>query len=115
MKLLLDQNISYRLPRDLQSLIPELTHVKFVGLQDAEDHEIWNYARQHDFTIVTFDADFYEIQTIKGAPPKIVWLRFGNTTRQEFADFFIRNIDKIRVFADSEEFKDFNCLEFKSF
>ncbi|MEM6841754.1 MAG: DUF5615 family PIN-like protein [Bacteroidota bacterium] len=44
MKLLLDQNLSYRLVRDLQETIPELTHVKLEGLQDAEDYEVWKFA-----------------------------------------------------------------------
>lgn len=113
MNLLLDQNISYRLVRDLKFIVSELNHVKFVGLKDAEDYEIWEYAKHNGCTIVTFDADFYEIQTIKGYPPKIVWLRFGNTTRREFIDFFTRNIETIRAFSDSEESAYFSCLEFK--
>lgn len=113
MKLLLDQNISYRLVRDLKFIVSELNHVKFIGLQDAEDYEIWEYAKQNDCTIATFDADFYEIQTIRGYPPKIVWLRFGNTTRREFIGFFTQSIEKIREFCDAEESADFSCLEFK--
>ncbi|MEQ9440499.1 MAG: DUF5615 family PIN-like protein [Cyclobacteriaceae bacterium] len=113
MKLLLDQNLSYRLVRDLESVVPELTHVKLVGLQDAEDHEIWEYAQQNNHTIITFDADFHELQTINGFPPKVVWLRFGNMTRQEFIDFFQHTIEKIREFLLSEEFKNVGCLEFR--
>jgi len=112
MKLLLDQNISYRLVRDLKFIVSELDHVKFVGLEDAEDYEIWEYAKHNGCAIITFDADFYEIQTIRGYPPKIVWLRFGNTTRREFMDFFTRNIEKIREFCDADESADFSCLEF---
>lgn len=66
MKLLLDQNISHRLVHNLQDTVPELTHVKFEGLQDAEDHEIWDFAKLNDYAIITFDADFNELQTIKG-------------------------------------------------
>lgn len=113
MKLLLDQNISYRLVGDLKELVPELTHVKFEGLQDAEDHEIWKYAQQNHFTIVTFDADFYSLQIIRGFPPRIIWFRFGNTTRQEFVAFFQQHIDKIREFLTLEEFEYVGCLEFR--
>lgn len=45
MKLLLDQNISYKVVRYLNEKVPELTHVKFVGLLNAEDNEIWKFAR----------------------------------------------------------------------
>lgn len=88
MKLLLVQNISYRLVHNLISTLPELTHVRFIGLLDAEYRERWDYAKSKGYTIVTFDVDFYELQTIKGFPPKIVWLRFGNMTRSEFINFF---------------------------
>ena len=113
MKLLLDQNLSYRLVRDLQGIIPELTHVKLVSLQDAEDFEIWDFAQQNGYTIITFDADFYSLQIIRGFPPKIIWLRFGNTTRQEFLDFFRQNLDKIQEFLSSEELENVGCLEFR--
>ncbi len=114
MKLLLDQNISYRLVKDMNFIVPTLNHVKFVGLSDAEDYEIWEYAKQNEYTIVTFDADFYEIQNMRGSPPKLFWLRFGNTTRREFMDFFVQNIETIREFCDAEEPDTFNCLEFNS-
>ena len=113
MKLLLDQNLSYRLIRDLQDTVPELTHVKLVGLQDAEDYEIWEFARLHHYTVVTFDVDFYNLQTIRGFPPKIVWLRFGNTTREEFITFFQQNVDKISEFLTSDELRAVGCLEFR--
>ena len=113
MRLLLDQNLSYRLVAKLQDTIPELTHVKFEGLQDAEDQKIWDFARQSNCVIVTFDIDFYEQQIIKGFPPKIVWLRFGNLTKVECVDFFQKNIEKIRSFLTEKEFEDVGCLEFR--
>ncbi len=90
MKLLLDQNLSYRLVGKLQDTIPEPTHVKFEGLQDAEDSEIWDFAIKTNCVIVTFDVDFYERQLVKGFPTRIVWLRLGNMTKEECVDFFSR-------------------------
>ncbi|WPP49855.1 DUF5615 family PIN-like protein [Catalinimonas niigatensis] len=87
--------------------------MKFVGLLDAEDYDIWQFAKANDYTIITFDADFYELQTIKGFPPPIIWLRFGNMTRLEFIDFFQNNAEVIKDYLSSEEFKDIGCLEFK--
>ena len=112
-KLLLDQNISYRLVRSLREIIPELTHVKFEGLLNAEDSEIWEFARVNHCTIVTFDADFNELQMIKGFPPKVIWLRFGNMTRLEFVNFFQQNISVIKEFLTSNDFEGVGCLEFK--
>jgi predicted nuclease of predicted toxin-antitoxin system len=41
------------------------------------DRSIWEFARKNDFTIVTFDEDFYELVNLYGVPPKIIWLRFA--------------------------------------
>jgi predicted nuclease of predicted toxin-antitoxin system len=77
MKLLFDQNISYRITRLLNSSFPDCKHVKDVGLNEKSDTEIWEFAKMHNFVIVTFDADFYDLAVIKGIPPKTIWLRMG--------------------------------------
>ena len=48
-----------------------------IGLGPA-DEPIWDHARNHDFTIVSKDSDFYRLSMVRGAPPKVVWLRVGN-------------------------------------
>jgi predicted nuclease of predicted toxin-antitoxin system len=53
MKLLFDQNISHRLVRRLADIYPDSIHVREVGLRDAGDAEIWEYARLKGFTIVS--------------------------------------------------------------
>lgn len=78
MKLLFDENLSFRLPRALSELFPESLHVEDVGLDQSDDEAIRRYAVEHDFTIVTKDADFAEHCLVKGAPPKVVWIRRGN-------------------------------------
>ncbi len=85
MKLLFDQNISFRLTKKLQNYFPGSLHVSDCGLLDSEDQEIWEYARDHGFAIVTFDADFYDISIINGQPPKIIWI----TTHIARKDFTI--------------------------
>ncbi len=44
---------------------------------------IWEFAKLHDFCIVTQDSDFAERSRLYGAPPKVVWLRCGNSTPQQ--------------------------------
>ena len=58
MKLLFDQNLSPRLPRLLADLYPDSVHVRAIGLREATDSEIWEYAKQHGFVIVSKDSDF---------------------------------------------------------
>src|SRR5207248_4745835 len=75
MKLLFDQNLSPRLPRLLADIYAESIHVREVGLRDADDFEIWEYAQANGYAIVSKDSDFQQRSLLRGAPPKFVWLR----------------------------------------
>lgn len=44
-----------------------------------DDFSIFNYAKQNNMVIVTFDEDFRDLQVVYDYPPKIIWLRMGNT------------------------------------
>ena len=79
MKLRFDQNLSYRLVRLLEDIFPESLHVRTLGLEEAEDLVIWNYAINVDCVIVTQDSDYSDWNKLRGAPPRIAWLRCGNT------------------------------------
>ena len=78
MKLLFDNNLSHKLVSRLNDIFPNSTHVMSVNLDESDDKIIWDYAQNNNYTIVTKDADFNEIMTLKGFPPKIIWLRIGN-------------------------------------
>jgi predicted nuclease of predicted toxin-antitoxin system len=108
MKLLLDQNISFRVVHLLPECFASSRHTRSVGLNDHNDIDIWQFAKQNDFTVVTFDADFFDISVLKGFPPKIIWLRTGNLTTQEIAECFILNHVNIASFIDNSEQ---GCLE----
>jgi len=77
-KLLFDQNLSHRLATALDDLFPGSAQVRPLGLDRADDAVVWRYAADNDFAIVTFDSDFADFSALRGAPPKIVWLRCGN-------------------------------------
>lgn len=79
MKLLFDQNLSRKLVTRLADIFPNASHVQFHGLAEETDTEIWEFAKLNDFCIVTQDADFAERNRLYGSPPKVVWLRCGNT------------------------------------
>ena len=81
MKLLFDQNLSFKLARKLADVFPGSSQVKLLGLEEADDRDVWNYARQNGFTLATKDADYYEKGVLLGHPPKVIWLRCGNRPR----------------------------------
>lgn len=64
MKLIFDQNISFRIIDLVQPNFPGSVHVKQIELQHASDRSIWNFARLNGYQIVTFDADFYDFVTL---------------------------------------------------
>ena len=58
MKLLLDENLSDRIVPQILDLFPEATHVKAIGLKQANDSIISEWAKRHGFTLVSKDSDF---------------------------------------------------------
>jgi len=54
--------------------------VRDLGLRDAEDKDIFSAARDADAIVLTKDSDFPDLLTRHGAPPRVIWLRCGNTS-----------------------------------
>jgi predicted nuclease of predicted toxin-antitoxin system len=111
MKLLFDQNISYRIVNKVSDKFPESKHVSHVGLNDSEDIDIWQYARMEDYVIVTFDSDYYDISLINGCPPKLIWLRTGNLTTEAIKKVLLSNAEAINDFIMNLEYTQKACLE----
>lgn len=98
MKLLFDQNLSPRLTRMLADIYPESIHVREIGLRDADDLVIWQYARAQGFVIVSKDSDFQQRSLLHGAPPKFIWLRVGNCTVKTIESLLRRYSAAIHTF-----------------
>lgn len=55
----------------------EYEHV--VNIDDEmKDSEIWQYAKEHNLTIVTKDADFSEMILLNDPPPRVIHVKIGN-------------------------------------
>lgn len=81
MKLLLDENLSRRIVPFLQTAFPGSTQIALLGLEGASDSELWQYAKDNDFVIVSRDSDFQERSLVAGHPPQIVWLKIPNRSK----------------------------------
>ncbi len=79
MKLLFDENLSPAPSRRLSDLFPNSVHVRNVGMKAADDPIVWNYATDNDFMIVSKNADMHDLSLLFGNPPKVIWLRLGNS------------------------------------
>ena len=114
MKLLFDQNISYRISKKLIDFPITSLHVSECDLYDVEDLQIWTYAQKNNFAIVTFDSDFYDLAILKGHPPKVIWLRTGNLTTSKILEIILKNQALITEFLISPVFEKMSCLEIGS-
>lgn len=77
-------------------------HVRDVGLEDASDISIFEFAKKNNLVVVTFDSDFVDLNVVRGIPPKIIWIRTGNLTTRVVADLLKSNIESLNRFLESD-------------
>ena len=108
MKILLDANISWKLVNRLKPIFGECAHVDLIGLNvPAEDIDIWNYAENNGYIIITKDNDFVDLLELNGFPPKVVLLRTGNNRSQSLLELLI----KIKPMIEDLEKNNYGLLE----
>ena len=103
MKLLFDENLSPRLAEVLADLYPGSTHVHPCGLGSADDSAIWQYAKDHGFTIVSKDSDFQDRSVLHGYPPKFIWIRAENCSTQEIENILRAASNVIKEFVEQDQ------------
>jgi predicted nuclease of predicted toxin-antitoxin system len=102
-KLLFDENLSRKLVGRLAELYPESAHVAEFDLLESADREIWEFAKSGNFVIVSTDADFYELATTIGPPPKVVWLRRWTHPTRDAEQVLRREAIRMTEFAADPE------------
>jgi predicted nuclease of predicted toxin-antitoxin system len=99
-RLLFDENLSFRLVPTLAEEYPDSAHVRNIGLLGAEDGRVWTYAAEHGFLLTSKDTDFYQRSLVYGAPPKVIWLRVGNAPTRAVAELLRKRRGVIEQFRD---------------
>ena len=99
MRLLFDQNLSPQLASRLLDLHPGSMHVFDIGLDTRDDAYTWEYAREHDLTIVSKDTDFRHRSASYGQPPKVIWIGLGNCTTEDVAALFQQRHTEVLEFS----------------
>jgi predicted nuclease of predicted toxin-antitoxin system len=102
-RLLFDEQLSEDLVLLVADLFPGSLHVRSAGGQGAEDQTIWQMAQEHGCALVTKDEDFHRLSVLRGAPPKVIWLRIGNCTTNEIARLLRHRTDELRMFDAQDE------------
>jgi len=99
-KLLFDQNLSHKLVLRLADLFPKSVHVREVGLKEAGDLIVWEYARNNGLVVVSKDSEFHQRSFLYGYPPKVVWVRLGNCSTADVEQVLRANFETIKAFYD---------------
>ena len=103
MKLLIDQNLSYRLITFLKDLFTEIIHIKDLSLEKASDENVWKYAKENGFVIVTKDSDFNDLAVLRGFPPKIIWIQKGNCSTDDIIRLLTEKYQLIIEFGEDKQ------------
>jgi len=101
-KLLFDQNRSPVLVDSLADRHPGSPHVRDVDLRRALDAEIWAYAIEHGYAIVSKDLDFAERTLVQGPPPVVIWIRLGNCSTADVEALPREHDEAVRTFPGDD-------------
>lgn len=103
MRLLLDENLSFRLVALLGDAFPGTAHVRDVGLSGADDDAVWEHARAHGMAVASKDSDFHDRARLHGPPPRLVWIRRGNCSTRDVEALLRRYRAALERFAADSE------------
>ncbi|MFZ1385891.1 MAG: DUF5615 family PIN-like protein [Thiolinea sp.] len=108
MKLLLDENLSRRIIASIEPSYKGSTQIALLGMDGASDREVWQFARDNNYILVTQDSDFNDFSTLYGYPPKVIWLKCGNQPRQRIVELLLSIKPDVEQFVADDELA---CLE----
>ncbi len=105
MKLLIDANLSWRLKKRFAVIFSEIIHAdELKVIQPASDVQIWNYAKENGFIIITNDEDFMTYSILFSFPPKIILIKTGNQSTNFIAELIGNHISDISSMNASEDY-----------
>lgn len=108
--LLIDENISYRVCKQLSVIFEGSVHVSKINLIGGKDRLIWEFARNNGLAILTHDTDFVDMANLFGAPPKVIKIKEGNMSNQDLLFLLHRKQSIIRDFVTLQEQNHLACL-----
>ena len=81
----------------------EAYSLRDLGLRDALDREIFMAARNAGAVVMTKDSDFAQLQGHLGTPPKVIWLRCGNTSNARLKEILAESFPRVRALLEGAE------------
>jgi len=102
-KFLIDENLSRKLVNTLNESFPGSSHVAITHLLECSDKEIWDFAKEGDYCILTKDWDYSFMSAIYGCPPKVVRISCGNKTTSFISNILFNRSTVIQEFLNDED------------
>jgi len=72
---------------------------KFVHIADIDpsmsDNDVWQYAINHQYVILTKDTDFYMKFVTEKNKPRVIFFQTGNTSLKELHEYFEQHWENI--------------------
>ena len=78
MKFLVDNQLPPALADFLRARGEEAQHVLELGFDRASDQELWFFAQQHGWIVISKDGDFLHLAKRATGSARLLWIRFGN-------------------------------------
>ncbi|HZO52327.1 MAG TPA: DUF5615 family PIN-like protein [Bryobacteraceae bacterium] len=104
MRILLDQNLSPKLIRRLEDVLPGLESVYDHDLIGASDPVIFSWARRMGFAaLITTDLDLVHPVEQVGPPPKVIRIERCDFRLAVIEELFRRESERIRRHLASDE------------
>ena len=103
MRLLFDEQLSEALCEQLRDVFPDSVHVRPLAGASLPDERVWALAIEQGCVLVTKDEDFHRLSVLRGAPPKVVWIRLGNCATVDVVQLLRRHRDDLQAFDQQDE------------
>jgi len=102
-KFIIDAQLPPALARYLSSLGEDAIHVLDIDMMEASDSMIWDFSLSKNLIIITKDEDFQIRASVSTEPPKLIWVRLGNTSKKALLQFFKKQWSQIKIELDKGE------------
>ena len=111
MRLLLGENISWRLAAYLRPHCAAVLHVRDINLDNSPDTSIWRYARQYGYDVLTKDEDFLRLVMADGFRPRVVAVQNAQVPVAKLAAFLLARLPQLREFLGPQT--EFGLLQLR--
>lgn len=72
-------------------------------MEQSSDTNIWEYAKENGYSIVSKDSDLHQRSFVLGHPPKVIWIQRSNCSTDDIYKILRKNRKAIIAFGDDKK------------